>query len=100
MTLSYRRIVPGVTHVFPLLPRQLVAARYPDSPPHTAGDSGLHADAVRHVLQHLDLPWGHCGLSSRLFHLIPSRGSDLMVRTVKTEHSFFLALKGSHVLET
>lgn len=61
---------------------QLAAACCPDGPPHHAGVSGLHADAVRHVLQHLDLPWGHRGLHPRLFHLISSPGSDVTVWTV------------------
>lgn len=60
---------------------QLVAARYPDGAPHAAGVSGLHADAVRHVLQHVDLSRGHRGLRPGLFHLFPSPGSDVTVWT-------------------
>lgn len=69
----------GRNSCIPLFPLQMVVAWYPDAPPHAAGVSGLHADAMRHVLQHLDLPRGHRGLSPRLFHLLPSPGSDLMV---------------------
>lgn len=61
----------------PLFPLQLVAARYPDAPPHAPGVAGLHADAVRHVVQHLDLPRGRRGISHRVFHLVSSPGSDL-----------------------
>lgn len=63
---------------------QLAAAWDPDSAAHAAGGPGLHADAVRHVLQHLDLPRGHRRLCSRLFHLITAARSDLMVWTVTT----------------
>lgn len=60
---------------------QVLAACCPDGPPHAAGDSGLHADAVRHVLQHVDLSRGRCGLCPWLFHLISSPGPDVMVWT-------------------
>lgn len=45
---------------------QDTAARRADAAPPGAGDAGLHADAVRHVLQRLDLPGGHRGLSTRV----------------------------------
>lgn len=48
------------------------AARRADAAPPGAGDAGLHADAVRHVLQHLDLPGGHRGLSPRVLHGVSS----------------------------
>lgn len=63
------------------VPPQLAAPRDPDPPPRPAGDSGLHADAVRHVLQRLDLPRGHRGLHARLFHLLPPPGSRLTLGT-------------------
>lgn len=68
----------------------MVVARDPDGPPHATGDSGLHADAVRHVLQHLDLPRCDRGLCPRLLHLISSAGSEMMVWTVRTRMDDFL----------
>lgn len=62
-----------------LLPPQLVVAHYPDGPPHAAGVSGLHADALRHVLQLLDLSRRHCGLRPRLFCLVPTPGSHVTI---------------------
>lgn len=59
----------------------MAAACDPDGPPHAAGVSGVHADAVRHVLQHLDLPRGRGGLRPRVFPLLPSRGSQMMIWT-------------------
>lgn len=51
---------------------QLGASRRPDAPPQSAGDPGLHADAVCHVVQHLDLLGRHRGLWSRIFHFFPA----------------------------
>lgn len=51
---------------------QDTAARRADAAPPGAGDAGLHADAVRHVLQHLDLPGGRRGLGPRLLRGVPS----------------------------
>lgn len=41
---------------------QLAFSQHPDRRTHAAGDARIHADALRHVLQRLDLPWGHPGL--------------------------------------
>ncbi|XP_031711435.1 protein SLC31A2 isoform X2 [Anarrhichthys ocellatus] len=87
-----------LTVFFELL--KLAAAWYPGSPPHAAGVSGLHADAVRHVLQHLDLHRCHHGLSPRLFHLIPSPGSNLMVWTVQRMFIFHFFPPELHALDT
>lgn len=73
-------------HLFAL---QLVASHYPDSPPHVAGDCGLHANAVCHVLQCLDLSRDHHGLCSWLFHLLPFCGSHVIVRTLQEEDDIF-----------
>lgn len=58
--------------VSPCLAVQDTAARRADAAPPGAGDAGLHADAVRHVLQHLDLPRGRRGLRTRLLHCVSS----------------------------
>lgn len=73
-----------------LSPLQLADPCCPGSAPHDAGVSGLHADAVRHVLQHLDLPGGHRGLWPRLFDLLPSAAYHLMLRTVQRSSIFCL----------
>ena len=53
---------------------QLARAWAPDPPPHRAGHAGLHAHALRHDLQRLDLPGGHSGLSPWLLPGLPSAG--------------------------
>lgn len=50
---------------------QLAPARAPDAAPHRAGRAGLHAHALRHDLQRLDLPRRHSGLRSWLFPGLP-----------------------------
>lgn len=50
----------------------------PDSPAHPAGNPWLHADVVRYVLQHLDLPGGHLGLRPGILHRVPATGSNLI----------------------
>lgn len=66
------------------------ASRRPDVPPRSPGDSGLHADAVCHVLQHLDLLGGFSGLWARIFHLVPALEQELMgsTLTLNVETSF------------
>lgn len=59
---------------------QLAAARHPDVPPRPAGDAGLHADALRHVLQRVDLPGRRPRLRPRLLRRLPSAGPDVSVR--------------------
>lgn len=50
----------------PGLAVQVAAPPGADAAAPGAGDSGLHADAVRHDLQHLDLPGGRRRLGPRL----------------------------------
>lgn len=70
---------------------QLGSSRRPDVPPRSAGDSGLHADAVCHVVQHLDLFGGYSGLWARIFHLVPALEQELLgsTLTLNWEASFW-----------
>ncbi|XP_035246829.1 probable low affinity copper uptake protein 2 isoform X1 [Anguilla anguilla] len=57
--------------------KKLADAHPADVRPRRPGDARLPADAVRHVLQRLDLPGGHRGLPDRLLPGLPSPGKIL-----------------------
>ncbi|KAG5834193.1 hypothetical protein ANANG_G00258920 [Anguilla anguilla] len=76
-------------------PQKKLADAHPaDVHPRRPGDARLPADAVRHVLQRLDLPGGHRGLPDRLLPGLPSAGKILreemeMEREREIETLFF-----------
>lgn len=58
---------------------QLASALPPDRHTHPAGDARLHANALRHVLQRVDLPGGHRGIRLGLLFYFSSPESYLRI---------------------